>query len=454
MMPPHSEPDDPAFQLPQPSGASLAKVGAIAVLVVGGALAYGMLRHNAAEHDFDEHNASAGVTRVEVVSPKPVKSEQTVQLPGVITPVEETPIYAQATGYVKAWFVDIGDKVTAGQLLAEIEVPEIDAQLVQAQAQLAQAQASVRQAMAQQSYTKNNAARYVALSDQQLVAKSTVEQTTSQAQTDEATVAAAQSNAAAQAANLNRVRKSRLFAKVIAPFAGVITRRDIATGVLVSANKEMFDLVAIDPMLVFIDVPQAFAPSVHPGVTAKLTADGFGNRTFDGAVFRSAGALDPGAHTMTTEVRVPNPDGTLMAGMYVRVGLTLSSSQSVVEIPATALYMDAAGLRVAKVDKEKKLHFVPIAIARDTGANLQISSGLTPTDKILRIAIPGLVEGQVVEPVAPPKDKDKDKDKDAKGGKSADAKGSDAKPADAKSGDAKGSDAKATDAKGSAAKEP
>jgi RND family efflux transporter MFP subunit len=406
MIPQHQEPEDTGFHFPVAARTSPTKVIIVIVFVVGGAFAFGILRGRGATMNAAVcgTNGDARTVRVEVIKPKAVSGELAIELPGVIKALEETQIYPRATGYVREWFVDVGDNVTAGQLLAEIEVPELDAQLTQSLAQVAVARASVNQAIALRDFAKLNAARYGALAGQELVAKSQADQTAAQAANDEANVAATNANVAAQAANVHRLRASQAFAKVTAPFAGKITRRYIDRGSLVSDSKSaaMFDLVAIGSVRVYIEVPQTVAPSVRAGADAKVTVREYGSRVFTGKVTRSAGALDPGLHTMTTEIQVPNPDGALMPGMYVRAALTVTASHHVVEIPATALYSDAAGLRVAKVDKEHKIHLVPITIERDTGAMLQISIGLTGDEKIVKIAVPTLVEGEIVEIAEPP----------------------------------------------------
>lgn len=374
------------------------------VLVIGGAFALGMVRRHAASsaNAAQTHPSRTG-PRVELVTPKVVESKQSIELPGMIKALEEAQIYPRASGYVRNWFVDIGDKVAAGQLLAEIDAPELDAQLAQAKAQLVQAQAAWSLAAAQRKFSKTNAERYGNLAGQELVSKSTAEQTATQAATDAANVASARANVLAQQANVERLHQTKLFTKITAPFAGRIARRDIDRGMLVTEGNstEMFDVVVTDPVRVFIDVPQTIAPSVQLGTEAKLTVREFGARVFTGRVTRASSALDADSHTLSTEVLVPNPDGVLLPGMYVQVSLALAVSHQLLEIPATALYSDAAGLRVAKVDKQQKVHFVPVTVDRDTGATLQLSSGPTASDKILKIAIPTLGEGDAVDVAGP-----------------------------------------------------
>jgi RND family efflux transporter MFP subunit len=209
---------------------------------------------------------------------------------------------------------------------------------------------------------------------------------------------------AAQAANVRRLIETQAFLKVVAPFAGTITSRTIERGDLVSETKtvELYTLAAIDPVRVFVDVPQTVVANVNPGSEATITVREYPGRKFIGKVTRSAGALDPDLHTMTTEIQVPNADAALKPGMYCQATLSFPVPHRVVEVPATALYSDSQGLRVAVVDGQQKLHYVPITIERDTGANLQISTGLTGDERVVKIAVPGLPEGEPLE-VAPPK---------------------------------------------------
>jgi membrane fusion protein (multidrug efflux system) len=395
-------PEDLGFSLPPPARSSRLRVGLVVAALAGGAFAFGYARHRHALGDVPAAG-SGRVVRVEVVRPALLAGDRALDLPGTVRPLEETQIYPRVSGYVRRWLVDIGDKVTAGQLLAEIDTPELDAQLAQARAQLAQARAAVIQASSQRDLSRSNAARVETLSDQQLVAKAQVEQAATQAQTAEASVAAAQSNVAGQEANLRRLGELVAFAKVTAPFAGTVTTRSIDRGTLVSEGRAtpMFTIVATDPVRIFVDVPQSIAPSVRSGVPATITVRELGDRKLEGTVARAAGALDPELHTMTTEIRVPNPDGALLTGMFVRAQLKLPAPARAFEIPATALYSDAQGLRVAVVDADSRVRFVPITIERDTGATLHVATGLSGDERVLKIALPWLPAGATVE-VAPP----------------------------------------------------
>ncbi len=399
---PHDAPDELDFELPAPAQSSKLKLLVGVVILAGGAFAFGYVRRNdpaLAPVGSDQ----TGSIKVQVTTPKQLATDRALELPGTVRALEETKIYPHTAGYVKRWLVDIGDKVVAGQLLAEIEIPDVDAQLAQARAQVLQAEAAVKQAKAQATYSTSNAARNQVMLDQSLVAKGTVEQAQAQAGADQATIVADEANVVAQQANVKRLLELTSFAKITAPFAGTITSRTVERGQLVgdtttaSTATPIYTLAATDPVRVFVDMPQTVATSVQPGTPATVTSREYSNRTFPGKVTRSAGSLDPELHTMTTEIQVPNGDGALLPGMYVQAQVTLSVPHRVVEIPSTALYNDASGVRVATVDAEHKIHFVKIVIERDTGATLWIGGGLTGDEKIVKIAVPSLIDGDSVE---------------------------------------------------------
>ena len=397
----HNE-EDLGFELPPPRKSSRVGVLVVAGIVVGGGFAYGYIQHGK-KHDELAPAKAEGSAKVETIKPAVLTSDRALALPGIVKALEETKLYPRSSGYVKKWVVDIGDKVAAGQLLAEIETPDVEAQLLQARAQLLQARASVKQTMAQRDYSKSNAARTASLSGQNLVSQATVEQTAAQAGTDEANVAAAEANVSAMEANVRRLSELQSFSKISAPFAGTITQRAIERGALVGATgtgDPLFTLVATDPVRVFVDVPQTVATSVKSGGDAAVSVREYAGRQFPGKITRSAGSLDPELHTMSTEVQVPNPDGALLPGMYVSVALNLSVPHKVFEIPATALYSDSNGTRVATVDAHDKAKLVPIVIERDTGATLWVAGGLTGDERVVKIAVPSLVDGDAVESVA------------------------------------------------------
>jgi RND family efflux transporter MFP subunit len=227
-------PEDLGFALPAPSRTSRTGVSVIVVILLGGGFAFGWSQRSKAHDRVPVPSAESRVVRVQVIKPQVAESDRALVLPGTVRALEQTKIFPRVTGYVRRWLVDIGDKVTAGQLLAEIDIPDLDAQLAQARAQLAQAQAQANQVAAQRDYSRSNTQRFESLADQKLVSKSQVEQTQAQASTDEAGVVSARSNIAAQQANVRRLVETQAFARVVAPFAGTITTRGVERGDLVS----------------------------------------------------------------------------------------------------------------------------------------------------------------------------------------------------------------------------
>lgn len=396
--------DDLGFDLPPPASISRTQVvAAIAgvALVLGGLFAFTYLpRRNArAALEAETRTGEAAAPRVEVVPPKAISSDHSLVLPGSIQPLEETVVFPRVSGYVRKWNVDIGDKVEEGQTLAEIDTPELDRELTGAYAQLAQAKAALLQAEANRDLSKSNLTRYEQLVPAGVATQQDLEQRRGQAHVDAAGVTVAQASITAASANIQRIRDLKGFAKLVAPFAGTVTSRTVERGALVSAGNgsPLFRIAATDPVRVYVGVPQDVAPSVKLDAPAQVSVREFAGQPFAGKVARTSGALDAATRTMTTEVRVPNPDNKLLSGMYAEVSLTLPSPHRVFEVPATALYNDAKGLRVAVVDAENKIHFVPITIERDTGATILVSTGLDGTERVVKLANVQLLEGTKVE---------------------------------------------------------
>jgi len=341
--------------------------------------------------------------RVEVIAPKAGASDRAMELPANIQPLQVTMLFARASGYVRAWHADIGDRVKTGQLLAEIETPELDQELSQARAQLMQVRASLTQAKANRKLAEANLGRARSLAPSGVVSRAELEQNEAQAQVGDANVSVAEANVASQQANIRRLEQLKAFSRVTAPFAGTITQRNVEVGALVTAGnaQPLFRLAATDPARVFVQVPQDVAPSVRAGVPGNVTVREYPGRTFKGEVMRSAGALDEATRTMNTEIRVPNPDGALIPGMYAEVALTLPEAHRVLTLPATALMTDARGQHVAVVDGQSKLHLVPVVIERDNGATVDISSGLSGSEKVVKIGSAAFVDGMQVEVAQP-----------------------------------------------------
>ncbi len=402
----HSAPlaaDDLGFDLPGPTvfrRGRLVTFGIVSVGALAAAFLFGYLpkHHAQAELVADAHAEAAVAPFVVVITPKVMSSDHAIVLSGSVRPLEETVVYPQANGYISSWLVDIGAKVKGGQVLAEIATPELDQQLDQARAQLAQAAAGVTQASANMEFSKANLERFKQLVPAGVASQQDLDKTQAQSVVDSASVSVAKAAVAVQEANIRRLMQQKSFAHVTAPFDGTVTSRTIERGALVSSGNAtpLFKVAALDPVRVLVQVPQDVAGGVQTGLDAKVTTREFPGRIFAGKVAHSAGALDQTTRTMLIEVRVPNPKNELLSGMYAEVALTLPSSHKVFEIPATALINDAKGLRVAVVDPESKLRLIPIGLERDTGATVQVSSGLTDSDRVVKLVSAGMLDGELV----------------------------------------------------------
>jgi RND family efflux transporter MFP subunit len=406
----HEVPEDSlGFELPPPASVSatrLIAIGLLGALVLGGAFLATYLPKRRARAALEAHavEGTRALPRVEYITPRQAASDRQLTLPGSVHPLEETVIYPRANGYVRRWLVDIGDHVTEGQLLAEIDTPELDQEIAQARAQLAQSEAQVTQATAQQTLARTEVERYRGLANTGYSSRSELDQHEAQVSTTTANVGVARANVGVQRANLRRLLDLKGFARVTAPFTGTITMRSIDRGDLVTAGTAtaLYHISSNDPARVIIDVPQDLAPSVRPELEARVSIREFPGRAFQGTVARTSGALDAATRTLTTEVHVPNADNALLAGMYANVTIVLPNTHRVFEIPATAVLNDAHGTHIEIVDENGVVHHMPITIERDTGVTVQIPNPLSGHEHVLRIGNPDLAEGARVEAVAAP----------------------------------------------------
>ena len=407
--PPSDAPSaDLGFDLPPPARPSRGKTlffsGGV-LLVLGGLFAVSFLPRKQAHAELEARAAQAAqaLPRLVVAPPKLVSSERALRLPASIQPLEEAVIYARANGYVGRWLVDLGDKVKANQVLAVIETPELEQELSQARAALAKARAARLQAQAGSVLAQSRFDRTGKLVEAGVASRQELEQTEAETAVGASNVSVADAAIAAEEANIRRLSDLQRFSKVTAPFEGTITARTVDRGSLVTAGNgtPLFRLAATDTVRVYVQVPQDVAPDVTVGSPAKVTVREFGGRVFEGTVARTAGALDATTRTLNTEVRVPNPDGTLLSGMYAELALSLSSPRKVFEVPATALLSDAQGLRLVIVEPDNTLRLQPITIERDVGPTLQIATGLNGDERVVQIVNAELQAGQKVEPVAP-----------------------------------------------------
>jgi RND family efflux transporter MFP subunit len=336
-------------------------------------------------------------------------------LPGTLQAVTEAPILARADGYLKSRFVDLGDRVHAGQPLAEIDAPELDQQVRQAEAAVTQAQASLEQAQANLEQGKSarglaqtTAERWQALTQQGVVSRQDNDQYQAQlvsananVQALEKAVSAQRSNVTASQANVARLQEVQGYRVVKAPFDGVIILRNVDVGALVNTGSTLLYRIAqTETLRTYVNVPQDNAASIHVGQPAGLTLSNFPGRRFLGKVAHTANALDPSSRTMLVEVDVPNPDGALFPGMYAEVDLTSAALSPPLVVPAQALIVRSDGAQVAVVGPDGILHIQKVAIGRDYGDRVEIVQGVTEGTTIL--AAPGdtAQEGAKIVPVA------------------------------------------------------
>ena len=313
------------------------------------------------------------VPYVAVIHATPMDGKSELVLPGNINSYVESPIYARTSGYLKKWYKDIGSHVRAGELLVEIETPEIDAQLAQARADVATAQANFKLADA-------TAERYQGLLKSDAVSKQEVDNYTGDYAAKQAIVRSAE-------ANLKRLEDLESFKRVYAPFSGVITQRNVDVGTLINAgagsSKPMFDLAQTDPLRVYASVPQSYAPAIRVGLKACLELTEFPDRKFCGRVARTADAVDPSTRTLLTEVDVPNPSGTLLQGEYAQVHFDTNTSGRLLALPINALLFRPEGTLVAVVGPDNRLILKKLTIGRDFGNSVEVLQGLAAEDSVV-----------------------------------------------------------------------
>lgn len=326
------------------------------------------------------------VLKVRVVHPKLGSPSEELVLPGNMEPFTDTPIYARTNGYVRRWYVDIGAHVKAGQLLAEIETPEVDQQLSQARAQYATAQADFKLA-------KSTAERWQNLRKTDSVAQQETDEKLGDMESKNASMEAAR-------ANVRRLEETQSFKKIFAPFAGVITARNVDIGDLINAGsngvgKEMFHLAAVQQMRVYIQVPQFNSRAATPGTLAELNVPELPGKSFAGHVVRASNAMDAASRTMRVEVDVDNPNGVLMPSEYVEVHLKVATPTNSLIVPVNALLFRSEGMSAAVVQAD---HVVlqRVVIGRDFGDALEVVSGLDAGDQIVLNPPDSIAAGQKV----------------------------------------------------------
>jgi RND family efflux transporter MFP subunit len=391
-----SNPNPPPVQ-PGPSNRGFPTVVwivlAMVVIALLGIIAYGVLSRAAAERALEKQTTAAAIPTVEVTHPTPSQLSAEIALPGNTQAFTDTPIYARTSGYLKKWYFDIGARVKKGQLMAQIETPELDEQLAVARADLKSSEANLNLA-------KTTSERYQNL----LTSNSVSKQETDQAVSD---AAAKQAAVDSSEANVRRLLQLQSFENVYAPFDGIVTARRIDIGSLIAAGEnttpqELFHMAAIGGIRVYVAVPEAYAAAVHDGGEATLTLDEYPGQKFEGKIARNSNAIDPGTRTLNVEVDVDNPKGLLLPGAYVFVHIKTKDHGATVSIPSNALLFRAEGLRVGVV-RNGRVELVPVTIANDAGATVEIGTGVTAADSVILNPSDSLASGQQVQIAKPNK---------------------------------------------------
>lgn len=360
-------------------------VFAVVVLVILGA--FTLLQRKAEYKTLAKETETLAIQTVGVIHPSPELGQEDLVLPGTMEAFVEAPIYARTNGYLKKWYHDIGSRVRQGEILADIDTPEVEQQLSQARAELNTAKANAH-------LSEITATRYAELIKTDGVSKQEVDNSLGDFEAKKAIVQSSE-------ANVRRLEEMKSFQHVYAPFSGVITRRNVDTGMLINAGNtgtslQLFYLAQMSPLRVYVRVPEIYANAVRPGLGAYLELTQNPGQKFEGKVARTSEAIDSATRTLLTEVDVPNQGGALLPGGYSQVHLQVKVTGARLQVPVNALLFRAEGLRAVVVDASHKIHLKAIAVGRDYGTTLEVLQGLDASDWIVLNPADSLEEGQEV----------------------------------------------------------
>lgn len=360
---------------------------------------------------------------VNVTAVRQAPTSSALELPGDLQALIESPIFARADGYLAKRLVDIGDRVKKGQVLAELETPELDQQILQARAALSNTQSTLQELqaamalaeanlkLAQKTYQRwGELEKKGTVSHQEADEKSsTVEVRNAEVQAARAKIVSARDLIAANEANLHRLEQMKSFARVTAPFDGIVTARLVDVGTLINAGnggstKEMFRVAQIGTMRIFVNVPQTYVSSIRSGQAAELRVQELPGQVFRAVVSRFTHEVDAGSRSMLAVLEVPNPRGILLPGMYAQVRFATARTTPALLIPGDALVLGSKGPRVATVDSEDRVHFREIRIGNDTGSEVEVLSGLEPGELVIMNPTDAIRDGvRVAQAVSPAK---------------------------------------------------
>jgi RND family efflux transporter MFP subunit len=386
-----SQPDrNPSRSIPR----KLAVAGVAFALLAIAVVAYGLGTRQAQSTRLHDATEDQAVPVVSLITPASVTNDATLDLPGRLDAYIQAPIYARVPGYLKSWKFDIGAKVKAGDVLAEIDTPDLDQQLAQARADLSVAQANAKLAQI-------GAERWQSLANTDAVAKQDVDQRTFTWNANIAQVKAAQ-------ANVDRMVAEEGFKRLTAPFDGIVTARETDIGALINVGStggaQLFVVSDTGKLRAYVSVPQNYVPSVPPGTKATISVPEHPGRTYTGTVDASSQAVSPGTGTTLMQLIVDNRAGEMMPGDYASIHLQLASPAHVLSVPSSAVIFDAKGLSVATVTADNRVLLKPVSIGRDLGTVIELASGLSPGDRVIEIPPDGIGNGALVRLPGAPSD--------------------------------------------------
>jgi RND family efflux transporter MFP subunit len=364
----------------------LRRIGIVFVVLLIAVVAYGLGSRVAESSRLRDLTEAQAVPTVALVTPTNVEDHSGLQLPGRLEAFIRAPIYARVPGYLKSWKYDIGAKVKAGDVLAEIDTPDLDQQLAQARADLNVAQANAKLAQI-------TAQRWQSLADTDAVAKQDVDQRTFTWNASIAQVRAAQ-------ANLDRLVAEEGFKRLVAPFDGIVTARDTDIGALINVGaaggQELFEVSETGKLRVYVNVPQNYVPSVPAGTQTTIQVPEHPDKSYSGTVEASAQAVAPSTGTTLMQLIVDNAAGEMMPGDYASIHLQIAAHTQLLSLPSSAVIFDANGLSVATVDSDNHVHIKPVTIGRDLGAVIEIATGLSAQDRVIENPPDGISTGATV----------------------------------------------------------
>jgi RND family efflux transporter MFP subunit len=382
---------------------SVLRVGAIAAVAAIAVATLGIVQRRSHETEVTQWTKEQAVPTVALLTPTKGKSTESLTLPGTVQAWYEAPIYARVNGYLKNWYFDYGARVKKGDLLAEIDAPDLDAQLAATQARLNSAKAVVKVREAERQFAETTYQRW---RESPKGVVSVQEQEAKQADYNSAVARfnAAQAEVDAVQGEVERLQALESFKRITAPFDGIVTARETDIGALINAGSgtgggsgpELFRVADIHEMRIYVQVPQQLSAGIQPGLVTKLRLPQYPDKTFTANVATTSGAINLNARTLLVELHAKNPDGLLQPGAYVQVDFEMPSNPDVVRIPTSALIFREHGLEVATVGPDNKIELKPITLGRNLGTEVEVLKGLTASDRVVNSPPDSLSAGDVV----------------------------------------------------------